>query len=346
MRGGDIFMGAFNAEQVMYNHFGYRSPIPNLYNAGSAGHPGGAISGGAGYISAGIIARDLGLKPWWTPWDARAALEAIPADRRRGVSDLAQHRIPRRCKDRVVIITGAGQGIGRVFAKAFALAGARAVIAEINEAKAAAVSEEIMRAGGEALAVTTDVAEEASIKEMVEIVDRRLRPHRRADQQCRHLLDAGDAPVRPDPARGMGARAARQPDRAVSVRARGAAGDAARAMGPHHQRRLRRGAAGAAELSALHRHQIGARRHEPVDGARTRARTTSPSTPFCRARPSPKSSARPSRRSRSSASSPCNACRARKCRRTWSAPCCSSPREASAFVTGQSINLDGGVTGS
>jgi phytoene dehydrogenase-like protein len=78
MRGGDIFMGAFNAEQVMYNHFGYRTPIPNLYNAGSAGHPGGAISGGAGYISAGIIARDLGLKPWWTPWDARAALEAMP----------------------------------------------------------------------------------------------------------------------------------------------------------------------------------------------------------------------------------------------------------------------------
>jgi phytoene dehydrogenase-like protein len=78
MRCGDIFMGAFNAEQVMYNHFGYRSPIPNLYNAGSAGHPGGAISGGAGYISAGIIANDLGLKPWWTPWNARAALESLP----------------------------------------------------------------------------------------------------------------------------------------------------------------------------------------------------------------------------------------------------------------------------
>lgn len=75
MRGGDIFMGAFNAEQVMYNHFGYRSPIPNLYNTGSAGHPGGAISGGAGYISAGIIAEDIGLKPWWTPWNARRALE-------------------------------------------------------------------------------------------------------------------------------------------------------------------------------------------------------------------------------------------------------------------------------
>jgi phytoene dehydrogenase-like protein len=78
MRSGDIFMGAFNAEQVMYNHFGYRSPITNLYNAGSAGHPGGAISGGSGYITAGIIARDLGLELWWKPWDARVALEAMP----------------------------------------------------------------------------------------------------------------------------------------------------------------------------------------------------------------------------------------------------------------------------
>src|SRR5260370_317597 len=39
MKSGDIFMGAFNAGQVMYNHFGYRSPIANLYNTGSAGHP-------------------------------------------------------------------------------------------------------------------------------------------------------------------------------------------------------------------------------------------------------------------------------------------------------------------
>jgi phytoene dehydrogenase-like protein len=78
MRNGDIFMGAFNAEQVMYNHFGYRTPVPNLYYAGSAAHPGGAISGGPSYISAGIIARDLGIAPWWKPADARAALAALP----------------------------------------------------------------------------------------------------------------------------------------------------------------------------------------------------------------------------------------------------------------------------
>jgi len=77
MRRGDIFMGAFNAEQVMYNHFGYRTPIANLYTAGSAGHPGGAISGGSGYIAAGVIARDLGVKLWWQPADAAAALGAL-----------------------------------------------------------------------------------------------------------------------------------------------------------------------------------------------------------------------------------------------------------------------------
>jgi NAD(P)-dependent dehydrogenase (short-subunit alcohol dehydrogenase family) len=74
-------------------------------------------------------------------------------------------------KDRVVIVTGAGQGIGRVFAMAFARAGSRTVIAEVNEKTAASVSAEIMAAGGQALAVATDVAEEASIKEMIGIVE-------------------------------------------------------------------------------------------------------------------------------------------------------------------------------
>ncbi len=79
MRNGDIFMGAFNAEQVMYNHFGYRTPIPNLYYAGSAAHPGGAISGGPGYIVARHHrARSRARSSGGSPADARAALEALP----------------------------------------------------------------------------------------------------------------------------------------------------------------------------------------------------------------------------------------------------------------------------
>ncbi len=45
---GDIFVGSLAGDQTMWNHFGYRTPIPNLYMAGSATHPGGGgISGGA-----------------------------------------------------------------------------------------------------------------------------------------------------------------------------------------------------------------------------------------------------------------------------------------------------------
>jgi phytoene dehydrogenase-like protein len=74
MVGGDIFMGSFAGDQTMWNHFGYRTPISNLYMAGSPTHPGGAISGGGGYIASRVIVDDLGLKPWWTPVDAREAL--------------------------------------------------------------------------------------------------------------------------------------------------------------------------------------------------------------------------------------------------------------------------------
>ena len=63
-------------------------------------------------------------------------------------------------RDRVAIITDAGQGLGSAFAKAFAASGAIAVIAERNgERRGEAVAAEIAAAGGKARAITTDVAD-------------------------------------------------------------------------------------------------------------------------------------------------------------------------------------------
>lgn len=78
-------------------------------------------------------------------------------------------------KDRVVIITGAGQGIGRVFAKAFAKSGAIPVIAERNMKNAEAVAQEIMAENGQAFAIETDVADPASVQNMAAEVDARFK---------------------------------------------------------------------------------------------------------------------------------------------------------------------------
>lgn len=73
-------------------------------------------------------------------------------------------------EDRVVIITGAGQGIGRELARQFAAAGALAVVADLNLDKADTVVKEIQDAGGDALAVRVDVADESSVAGMVDAV--------------------------------------------------------------------------------------------------------------------------------------------------------------------------------
>src|SRR5258708_36714341 len=74
MVNGDIFMGSFAGDQTMWNHFGYRTPIANLYMAGSPTHPGGAVSGGGGYIASRGNPDDLGVPPWWAPADGRPTL--------------------------------------------------------------------------------------------------------------------------------------------------------------------------------------------------------------------------------------------------------------------------------
>lgn len=70
-------------------------------------------------------------------------------------------------QNQVVIITGAGQGIGRAYAHAFSGEGAAVVVADINVVAAQTVADEVTTTGGRALAVTVDVSDEASADEMV-----------------------------------------------------------------------------------------------------------------------------------------------------------------------------------
>src|ERR1700688_813188 len=64
-----------------------------------------------------------------------------------------------RLKNRIAIVTGAGQGIGAATARCFAAEGARVVVAEINPETGAAISAELVAKGAQAMFVATDVTE-------------------------------------------------------------------------------------------------------------------------------------------------------------------------------------------
>jgi 3-oxoacyl-[acyl-carrier protein] reductase len=67
-------------------------------------------------------------------------------------------------KDKIAVVTGASQGIGRDTALALAEAGAKIAVAARNEEKLAELVQEITAKGGEAFAVKMDVADLEQIK--------------------------------------------------------------------------------------------------------------------------------------------------------------------------------------
>jgi dihydroanticapsin dehydrogenase len=72
-----------------------------------------------------------------------------------------------RLKDKVAVVTGGGAGIGRATCELFAEEGAAVFVAERDEATGRDTADHITRAGGRALFVPTDVADEGSIRRMV-----------------------------------------------------------------------------------------------------------------------------------------------------------------------------------
>lgn len=77
-------------------------------------------------------------------------------------------------RGRVAVITGGGGGIGAAMARAFVARGARVVVADLDEAAASRVVEELTRSGGEALAVRTDVTKLDSVQALAAAVERRF----------------------------------------------------------------------------------------------------------------------------------------------------------------------------
>ena len=71
-----------------------------------------------------------------------------------------------KLEDKVALVTGAGSGIGRASAELFATEGAQVVVVDVNADSARATTATIAAAGGEALAVPTDVADDASVRAM------------------------------------------------------------------------------------------------------------------------------------------------------------------------------------
>jgi len=70
-------------------------------------------------------------------------------------------------KDKIVIVTGGGHGIGKAYCFGFARSGSRVIVADIDRLAAEQVAAQITKeTGSETLPVHVDVAHEASTKEM------------------------------------------------------------------------------------------------------------------------------------------------------------------------------------
>lgn len=75
----------------------------------------------------------------------------------------------RKLSGTVTVITGATSGIGRETAREFASAGSKVVVAGRRRERLTELVKEIESKGGAALAVATDVAEQAQVEKLITV---------------------------------------------------------------------------------------------------------------------------------------------------------------------------------
>jgi 3-oxoacyl-[acyl-carrier protein] reductase len=73
-----------------------------------------------------------------------------------------------KLEGKVALVTGAGSGIGRASAELFASEGAQVVVVDVNAEPVQETAEAIEQAGGEAIAIPTDVADTAAVQAMAD----------------------------------------------------------------------------------------------------------------------------------------------------------------------------------
>jgi NAD(P)-dependent dehydrogenase (short-subunit alcohol dehydrogenase family) len=84
----------------------------------------------------------------------------------------------------VAVLTGAGSGIGRASALFLAARGARVAVSDVDSGRADETAAQVVAAGGEAIAVRVDVAQQGDLEELR---DRCLERFGRVDVVCNNV---------------------------------------------------------------------------------------------------------------------------------------------------------------